>query len=249
MTDAAIEQAIDAPPPPPREITPAARRRAWMEPRVRGWWLAGAAVAAIAVYFAVTQYLGWRSKASLITDGVVVEAEVLRADSPNIHGRVINPGEMALIRFEHNGRTIEKNATFKMRLPAGELRPVHVDPNDPDRWTLETEVPPLSRELVVLWFNIPLIPLAALVAWVRHRGVLNIWRNGEAHRAIVVDSRSTAFSPRSRNVRCTLADVADKRLITVTIPVQKQSVSPGEALYLIAPPGRYDKAVAAASFQ
>lgn len=249
MTDTAANVAIDAPPPPPREVTPAVRRRAWLEPRVRMWWLAALAVLVIAGYFAVTQYLAWRSRADLITRGIEVQAEVLRADSPDIRGRFINPGEMALIRFTHGGQLREHRATFPVRLPAGDTRPVHVDPDDPSRWTLETEVPPLGRELVVLWFIAPLIPIVLGVAWLRRRGVVNLWRNGAAHRAIVVDARPTAFSPLSRAVRCTLADVSDKRVITVTIPTRKLSVTPGDGLFLLALPDRYDKAVAARAFE
>jgi hypothetical protein len=78
--------------------------------------------------------------------------------------------------------------------------------------------------------------------------VLRIWRDGEARLAAVAERTPAALAPRSWLVRCALAEGKDRRLITVYIPRRLGTPEKGDALWLIMPPGKPDKSIAAISF-
>ena len=78
---------------------------------------------------------------------------------------------------------------------------------------------------------------------------LRTWRDGAAVPALVVESRQTAVAPKSRFVRCTPADRSDNRIVGVFVPQSAaRDLRPGDALWLVFPPGGRGRPVAAAWF-
>jgi hypothetical protein len=79
---------------------------------------------------------------------------------------------------------------------------------------------------------------------------VRVWRDGEARRAIVVESHQTALAPRSRLVRCTPADEGDNRVVQVYVPAGAAAdLQAGDELWLLFPPAGRGRPVAAAWFE
>jgi hypothetical protein len=243
-----------APPPPaPRQVTPAASRRAWREPRVQFWWAVAVGLLLAGAFLAARELVAWNADARLIRGGTKVDAVVWRSGT-KIKGRPLDPNETATVEFHLNGQPQvlmnqrmvgrENEKTF-----SGETIPIYVDPEDPTKWTARAQPAPLLRTLAG---TVALACVAAallLVSAIKRRGVLAVWRGGEARQAAVVETSQTALAPRSRLVRCALTDGADRRLINVYVPRRAADPQAGDVLWLIMPPARPDKAIAAMLYE
>jgi hypothetical protein len=223
-----------------------------MEPRVRIWWLAGSVLLVIALGWTLRQYLAWNQQASLVREGTKLEATVWQtqdwgAGKP-ITGRRIQPGVAATLAWKVEGKEYSGRHAFTENMLSGMTAPVWVAKDNPAEWTADPNVPPLGRELVALLVLAPAVVLSLAAAALARRNVLNLWKNGDVHQAVAVDAKLSAFSPLSRQVRCSLLDVPDKRLLTVTIPGGKGVPAKGGTFYVLTPPGQVSKAVAARSF-
>ena len=241
-------------PPPPRDISPAVRRRAWAEPRVRFWWLAAVVVLAIAGYFLGTRYWSWRRQADLVRHGLRLDdATVQRTATEVVRGKRQPPNSLVTLDYTVGGRPYTVDGFLVGRtdwIVVGGTVPIYVDRDDPSRWTGLTEVPPLTPELMGGLVLLPVPVALALACLLARARVLRAWRNGQAIEALVLDSRQTAVAPRSRAVRCTPADADDRRVLSVYVPPRLARVGEGEMIRVLAPPaGRAGPAVAAAWFE
>ncbi|HEV2296089.1 MAG TPA: hypothetical protein VGR35_19750 [Tepidisphaeraceae bacterium] len=243
--------ALSSPPAPaPRDVTPAASRRAWHEPRVHFWWIIALGLVAAAAWLAVQHLVTWNREASLIRSGTKVDA-VVWLWGARVEGRPIGPEDVATLEFEWKGqpqvlggqRLVREVPTF-----SGETIPVYVDPDNPRRWTARAAPPPLGKLMIGSAALVVVAALLAAVSVFKRRGVIATWRDGEARRAVVVETSQSALAPRSRLVRCALTDGGDKRLIHVYVPHRAATLQKGDPLWLIMPPERPDKALAAVSF-
>ncbi len=239
------------PPAPPRAITAAASARSWHEPRVHFWWIVALALLAAAAYLAIQQFSEWNAEAQLFRGGTRVDAVIWRS-ALRVKGQPIEPGVPVELVFDWNGQqtraTLQRFTGRERDTFQGETISIRVDPKDPQRFTVRSELPPLVK---LLMGAISLAVVAALllaVGFLKRRSVLTTWRAGEAHQASVVEIEQTALAPRSRLVRCALTGGRDRRLINVYVPRRVGDFQPGETIWLVMPPGRPDKALAAASF-
>src|SRR5206468_168383 len=103
MTAAGLDYAA-----PPRPITPAARRRATVEPRVRFWWLAAMVLGAVVLWLAGTTIWEWSREADVIKNSTPVVATIDAAnDSINeahIPGKKMSPSSIVVLGFTLNGQ-------------------------------------------------------------------------------------------------------------------------------------------------
>ena len=255
------EQADELVPPPelnsvPRALTPRARRRSWNELPVRIWVILAVAVTFITAYFTVSTYLGGRYGRWLIKHGQPVTAEVLVIEGTRDRRGAFNRSDVLRVQLGYtvNGKRYEY-LDAQGQLSRIDARPVpviyvgdkidiRVDPNDPRVWTDRTRPIPWYAEFTIVLLLLPLLALLALVALVRRRQVLNVWQNGEAAGAVVVEQRHTASAPLSRVVRFTLADGTDRRVWSTLVPA-RLAPAPGESMWVIFPPGNPGRAIVA----
>ena len=257
-------QASSAPPADaPRDVaSPAVRRRAWTEPRVRLWWVLGLGIALITLYVLATKTADWWAERSLLTNGTAVQAVILRAtDALNditVENKQMRPDSVCVLRFELNGKTHEVRGQLPEHIEQGKhvvtgpMNPVtlHVDPNDPTRWTDRTASPPFfSRQMIGVAIGAPIAVLLMLVALIKRRGVLGVWRDGRPAPALVIGTGQTPVAPRSRAVRCTPADSTDKRVFTVYLPAGAAPVAPGDVLWVVRPAEKPEPCYAAGWFE
>lgn len=239
--------------PPPRPVTPAVHRRAWAEPRVRIWLLAAAAILALAIYWTIAQVSSWYTGNRLIREGVRTEAAVYVPQDFNAGNRIPNRRiairQPVVIEWTHGEQSHHANAVLDHEMISGETVPIYIDPADPADFTTRTSASSLTGQLFGLAILLPAGLIAGAIAWIQQRRVLSLYQAGEIHPAIVVETRSNALTPESRQVRCTLLDSPDKRIITVALPRRYGNPGRGDTIPVITAPGGSDGGLAAAAYQ
>src|SRR5437764_13669891 len=121
-------------PPPPRALTPAARRRSWAEAPVRGWMVLAALVAIATAYFTVRQTLTALADRRLINSGSAVSARITSTNGiTNDTRRAFDRRETNVAELEYigpNGITYKPTGTLTPTsgvIHIGETIPLHVD--------------------------------------------------------------------------------------------------------------------------
>jgi hypothetical protein len=243
-----------APPPEaPRELTPAVRKGAWRERRVRVWWLLGVALLAICVYYAVSRLYFWNVERRLITQGVALQAQVRGWDGGEApKGKVLAPDSSVELSYTYQGkehRVFGGLAGRKEQIITRTNVPIFIDPAEPERWTGRTEPGSLAHEMLAAMLLAPgVIVLFALALWQRRR-VLRTWHQGQTVLAEVVKVGHSAAAPASRLLSCALHnDRGDARVVKTLLPASK-APTVGDSLWLIFPPGRPQDAIPAALFE
>jgi hypothetical protein len=241
-----------APPGPPRPITPRVRRRGWAEPHVRAVALAAVAATLVSAYFFASRYLEWRREARLVSQGTPVSALVTEAGGITLANKVVPPTTPVTLEYEAGGRKVTVQGTLKGRkehIVTGHTVPIRVRPDDPETWTSLPEPRPLRMELLGGLIVLPFAAVFGILAWVLHRRVLKLWRDGSATPAVILDSRHTAIGPRTHLVRCTPVRGDDRRLLHAYLPATMARPQQGDELWLITRPSPSNRAVSAAWFE
>jgi hypothetical protein len=241
---------------PPRQLTPLVRRRAWTEPRVRLWWVLCLGVLGVTLVVAGRQTATWWSERQLLSSGVVVEGTLVRAVTPendmSVPGKNMAPDSVCTIEFEWKGRAYKVTDVLRENVEEG--RPVvtgskvtlHVDPDDPERWTARTHAAPLGgRQLIGVAVGAPIVAVVAVVAILKRRRMLDVWANGQAFPARVLGAGTSPVAPQSRSLRCTAADGRDKRVFTVFVP----GGAVAEEVWVVRNPDKFEPTIAAAWFE
>jgi hypothetical protein len=208
-------------------------------------------VGIITCYFIVTRVQEARQDRWLIENGVDVVAKFTVVNGDPVPKRRPRNEPMAVsIKFKLNG------VEHKLDIPRLEAKPnayavvyedfkIKVDPNDPTRWTEETQPKPWSQELTVVGFLLPVLVLLAIIVMWKRRGVLKTWASGELVAGSVVETRHTAVAPLSRVVRFTLSDSDDRRIWSTLMPAGAGIPDQGETIWLIVPPNNPGRAIVA----
>ncbi len=226
---------------PPREITPFVRRRAWAEPRVRGWWLLAIVLAVLGVYLGVTQYFDWSRLNRAISSGVTVPATVLAVEGDGRKGKSVSAGAPVVITYDYQGKTYQKEGTLSGMTGSarvGDAVPLHIDPADPDNWTARNIVPALGVAMTGTILVLPVAAIALLLALLARSTVLKTYEHGQAVEAIVIGNKQTPLAPRSRAITASIA--SGGRTFEVVVPPALAGLAEGESIKLILPtkPGR-----------
>jgi hypothetical protein len=253
-TDGSSSVSPPAPPPdPPRPLTPRVRRRAWLEPHVRFWWVLTLVLLAIGAYVGGSQWLVWSREVWLVRSGRVVDAEIMTAGGLSSRWQQLPPNSIVTLRYDVDGKTYDQVGYLKGRTDFIQVHskvPVRIDPANPALWTALTVPASLLQELTGALVVLPAFVALMVVSLVQRSRMVRVWRDGEARRAIVVESRQTALAPRSRLVRCTPADAGDNRVVQVYVPAGAAAdLHAGDELWLLFPSGGRGRPVAAAWFE
>jgi hypothetical protein len=228
------------PPPAPRAVTPRVRRRAWVEPVVRFWWLTAMVLVLIGAWFALQGVLEWRHDVKLIREGVAVDATVYQVGE--MKGRFKHPqppDSIVTLQFSWNGTD---QYTKPDRLPdrkagefitPGDKIPIRVNPADPTDWTSAKVAGPISGRLFGAEVALPIAALTGAFALLKWRRLLTAWRGGQPIEALVMDSRNTALALGARLVRCTPDAEGDKRVFAVYAPRGLAGIGRGDTIWLL----------------
>ena len=248
--------AAEAPslPPVPRPRTHRVCRRSWGEMSVRVWLVLAGVVLLVTVYFTVTRVSEAMDDRWLVQHGTAVRAKVETAMGVPVPKRLPRnePIDTTLSFTLPDGKRHEIAARLEAKpgafvQPGTEL-PIKVDPNAPDRWTERTEPQSWKAELTVVGMLLPLLVLLIGAALWKRMGVLRIWRNEPLAAGTVVEVRHTAVAPRSRVVRFTLRDSADRRVWAALLPTSAGIPARDETLWLICPPNNPGRAIPAKTY-
>lgn len=218
-----------------RDITPFVSRRAWIDPRVRAWWLLGAVLLVIAGSLAAQQFAAWSKLHSAIASGVTVQGTVVRAE---IFGqRRFSSNTPMILSFTHEGKAYEVHGTLEGMdrfVSEHEVVPLHIDPADPYNWTARTEVPSLAVAMIGSILVLPVALFMLLASLIARLAVIRTYRNGKHVSAIVSANKQTPLAPRSRAVHCSLTPGG--RTFEVFVPHGLAKISVGENIDVLMPP-------------
>jgi hypothetical protein len=223
------------------------RRRIWLEPLVRLWWLSALAVLGITVEISVSEFIGWRADVDLIQHGIVVQAMV-----GGIPGTTRPPDAELNLSFTLNGTPYQVVGVLEGRtdyVPQAQPVTIRVDPNDPTRWTYRTEAPPIGQYLLGPALALGMFLIAMCWCWREWQRVAKIYRRGEAVAVTVVSIGVSPLAPRSKRIQYTRNGSRDKRMRWAIVPIYtKPGVAPGDILWLFSLSATPDRAVAAIRF-
>ena len=133
--------------------------------------------------------------------GRVVDAEIMTAGGLSSRWQQLPPNSIVTLRYEVDGKTYDQVGYLKGRTEFIQVHskvPVRIDPSNPDQWTARTEPASLLQELTGALVVLPAFVALAVVSLVQRSRMARVWRDGEARRAIVVESRQTALAHRAR---------------------------------------------------
>lgn len=261
MSETEMEVVIpNEPAPAPRAVTSRVRRHAWFEASVRQWWLAAMLLLLAVGYFAYQQYREASQEAWLREKGTRIEAIVWRVED-HVPGRPLRPTD--LMRLEVNDPeqlqklTDPKPFTLQATAPGakgvlttGEPLTILVDPASPTSvWTSRLEPVPLLPRLTIAFMILPFALVVSVVAIWMHRRIINVWINGQAHEAVVMDTRQTATAPMSWLVHCAYRSLPERRLMKIFLPHSVGRPANGQIIWVIAPEANPLQAIAAASYE
>ena len=235
--------------PPPREVTPFVRRRAWADPRVRAWWLTSIALLVLTAYLAVQQYVDWSRLSRAVRSGVVVPARVDAVENDSRVGKSVSAGAPVSLTYDYNGKTYHQDGTLSgltVAARVGDAVPLHLDPADPNNWTARGDVPSLVVALVGAILVLPVAILTGLIALIARAGVLKTFATGPTVQATVAGNKQTPLAPRSRAITCNVG--GSGRVIEVFVPPALSTLAAGDAVDVILP-SRTGKPLAASWFE
>lgn len=238
-------------PDAPRPITPAARRRSWAEASVRLWWMSAIAIALIVIYLTATQIMAGVRDRALLRSGIPVTATIEGITGRHQQTR----GTPVPVRLSYtlpDGREfVDATETFleatsnETVLHTKDPLPIRVDPNDPTRWTEDRAPGSIFQSLGVSVALLPVVAVLLLLAWLRRKSVLAVWRTGEPSEAAVVSEKTSALAPGSQLLSISLMNDPGKRVVSLLHPRKAGVLSNGDALWVIAPPGKPQRAIEA----
>ncbi len=240
--------------PPPRPLTPAARRRSWAEPPVRSWLIAAGLFVIAAGGLGVGQWHDWSENVWLLRHGQRVEATILTVGGVGRGGFQMPPPAEVEVQFPWEGGMrkvagrIEPEDGYHFVSPHRQIR-IRVDPGRPERWSARQQAPSLPRQFLGSGILLGMALLSGLAAWWRRNRALRAWRNGEAIEGVVVSAGRSAMAPRSWCIRWMRRGSADKRLFVAYIPQRLGDLRKGEVVQLLGDPRRPRGAVMARVYQ
>jgi len=91
------------------------RRRAWLEPHVRFWWVLTLVLLAIGAYVGGSQWLVWSREVWLVRSGRVVDAEIMTAGGLSSRWQQLPPNSIVTLRYEVDGKTYDQVGYLKGR--------------------------------------------------------------------------------------------------------------------------------------
>ena len=119
--------------------------------------------------------------------------------------------------------------------------PIRIDPNQPSYWTARTQPRSWISELAAIFLLIPLLLLAVVVVVVQRQRVLRVYRNGVVGLGTVTQVKQVALAPQSQQVRFSIDDLPDRRIVGCFWPTRLGKRAVGdriEVIYLPKSPGR-----------
>lgn len=243
--------AVLPPPSPPRPITAGSRRRAWLDPQVRFWWLVAACIGLFSTGLFACGITEWHRENWLLQHGAAVEATVLTADGEVVKGKHRPPDGRVTGMYEWDGQRYSFSGILKNRedfIEVGSTILVHIDPSNPHSWTGVTAPAHIEEELLGAVMVLPAALAAFAVSLMIRSRLLRVWRDGQAIDAVLLESRPTAIAPRLRSLRCVPADGKNSRVVSVYAPSPLLHLNPGDHLWLLVTPSGSGRVVAASWF-
>lgn len=263
------DQTMQSPPAPPRPITPAGRKRSWVEPSVKTWWMLAALVLFVGITISIDQYIETNHDRRLVSSGTLVWAKIVEAGGQTRQGYVPQePGSRFKLETHlPDGQVFKETQDVALQgesvityakpqpdaepaelLAVGRWLQIHVNPSNPHDFTVRGNISMIHE----LGLGLSLLPLGLIllaIALLKRWSVLRTWKAGEAAVAVALETRHSAIAPLSRIVRFTLRDSRDSRIFNTTAPARLTRFESGEEFWVVHPPRRPDKSLFAAAYR
>jgi hypothetical protein len=250
MTDSPIANLV---PPTPRPVTKRASARSWAELTVQKWWKSALLVAVVMLGVTFGQLREYMRTQALVKNGLPVKAQVVELVDRKIGTGSYHPMRDVELPARLTGTLPNGDPwEFKGMLPKaegfvglGEFMDLRVDPNDHSNWIEVGKTPSLSQQFIAVYLLLPVVVLLLAYAQWQRMKMLKVWKRGRLREAIVVDSKHSALSPRSRICRYTIAEGDDRRVFTTLYPTKHGIPERGHVLDMIVLPDQPERGIVA----
>jgi hypothetical protein len=238
----------------PRPFTKKVRRRSWLEPQVRIWWMCALLVFGIALYVVIDSSIRTAHHNALLREGVPLTVTIVSANDWTTPGSAQQRDHRMNVVLRSSAT--EGSREFRGALDAapgyfviGNQMKIAVDPHDDANWTELTEPLPLLHNWGVPLLLTPVIVAALAVAIARRWQILRIWREGVQCKGIVTARRHTAIAPFSSLVRYARVDGENNLVRSALFPQRGAVPQPGALLTLLAHPQDMRRTIVADVYQ
>jgi hypothetical protein len=211
--------------------------RSWAELNVRPWLVLTLLMLAVTIVLSFTYFQTASRERRLIAIGVPTSAKVMeiglqrerqasRDDIVNVKLHYTDPKTQREI--DSTG-PLARKAGASVRI--GDILPIRVDPDRPERWTDRTQPVPLGVEMTVPLMLIPFVALCLIVTFFQAARVKRVIRNGAGTRGVVVSIKQPALAPMSKQIGVTLDN--DRRIRSMYWPARNGPIEKGTPIDVI----------------
>ena len=210
-------------------------------------------------YLVASNFKDGLAERQMIRGGATADARIVDIDGDrdprkvvSMHGSVADR-TVRLIYKDTNGKEIEsvrplENVRYN-DAHVGDIVAIHFDPQRPEAWTDRVDPQPWLARLFVVWMLLPALLIAIAMMLLRRSQILSIWTEGVPLTGTVIDIRQSAIAPRSRVVRFTLAESADRRVHSTFFPLAAGDIGKGDELIVLASPTNHARTIAAELYE
>ncbi|MGF1634706.1 MAG: DUF3592 domain-containing protein [Phycisphaerae bacterium] len=234
----------------PRAPTARARQRSWGEQPVRLWALTAVVLLLATVVVTITSTSNALRIRELLTQGIEAEATIITFIGTRTPSFARNQAPSARIEYVIDGRTFDAQDELPSgpgQWRVGDTVPIRVDPQDPMNFDYPGGVGWWTA-MVKIILVLPFALLVTVVAFVKRRGMMKLWRDGEVAEAEVVAVKQTALAPLSSYVGFRYSYGYDNRVYHLYWPNKLGRLEPGDVLNVLRPKDKRRPAVAAGAW-
>ena len=227
--------------PPPRPITPHAKRVSWFESGPKTWILLAALTLIGGLIVGVSQTRLGIAERTFIHNSDVIDAKIIQISGQDFRRNESRASALS-VRVQYttpaaNGQsnilvdtTGQLSVAIGKTISVGDTLPLRVSKLAPTTWSDRLEPLAWPRRLalpgVLVLLGLPML----LIAWIKRRTILSTWRDGTLMSGRVASVQASAISPMCKSLSVT---EPGGRVLGVLWPTRLGPIGIGDAIDIV----------------